>query len=323
MHSVLWGSLQQIRGKLPYRLVAFQCTLCFGVLFNTQATPILRRCLVSMHSVLWGSLQLPVVSIPVLDKSFNALCALGFSSTLPDIHGALPTSVSMHSVLWGSLQLCKRLAKATFGLVSMHSVLWGSLQHKREFFMNLLLSFNALCALGFSSTRCWCIAARPVVCFNALCALGFSSTFSPVHGVPCSGCFNALCALGFSSTRVGAEPMSREVFQCTLCFGVLFNKEGVVYRATLLVSMHSVLWGSLQLAINTNAIMRYCFNALCALGFSSTRFSPCLNNGDLSFNALCALGFSSTRQRVRRCCARQFQCTLCFGVLFNLETITS
>jgi len=82
MHSVLWGSLQPRFTAPPFHLIQFQCTLCFGVLFNFNH----RR----NHDH---------------PSSFNALCALGFSSTIPVTDGT-----------------------------------------------EILTSFNALCALGFSST---------------------------------------------------------------------------------------------------------------------------------------------------------------------------
>jgi len=57
MHSVLWGSLQ--RGRVTNAGVGleFQCTLCFGVLFNVSLAVPSPPFAVSMHSVLWGSLQ--------------------------------------------------------------------------------------------------------------------------------------------------------------------------------------------------------------------------------------------------------------------------
>ena len=200
----------------------------------------------------------------------------------------------------------------------MHFVLWGSLQLNSYFAVIAFVGFNALRALGFSST----VAGKEVSflpqSFNALRALGFSSTRSVVPRAITLLCFNALRALGFSSTTPQEVEAQMKKFQCTSCFGVLFNCPS---------SLRSVGCTS--------------FNALRALGFSSTNCSDPLGGRSESFNALRALGFSSTHGGgvggissnvsmhfvlwgslqpviiVSIITAVMFQCTSCFGVLFN------
>ena len=223
-----------------------------------------------MHFVLWGSLQ-----------------------RWPIAHATVREIVSMHFVLWGSLQLPYAAPGTNLVSVSMHFVLWGSLQRGGAGGQRFRLCFNALRALGFSSTRRQHPRPADRSGFNALRALGFSSTVGyalgdTLHGFQCTSCFgvlfnlpafcgkvmrpsfNALRALGFSSTTCQRETMLR-----------------------IKVSMHFVLWGSLQ-----------------QLGFTPVFLGSC-------FNALRALGFSSTWIGLTHQFPELFQCTSCFGVLFN------
>ena len=89
-------------------------------------------------------------------------------------------------------------------------------------------------------------------------------------------------------------------FQCTSCFGVFINVPYRVARLRLRVSMHFVLWGLHQLGAGCQHSTRLCFNALRALGSSSTRCFAWWFFGAASFNALRALGSSSTLLRSRK-----------------------
>ena len=185
---------------------------------------------------------------------------------------------------------------------------------------NLGVGFNALCALGFSSTRFYVLRER-------------------------NHSFNALCALGFSSTETTTICGKRKSFQCTLCFGVLFNLGTPWCAPTGRVSMHSVLWGSLQLCadvcerggvefqctlcfgvlFNLKKAMahgcRTCFNALCALGFSSTiMLSKWLSPRKVSMHSV-LWGSLQQKHYCKGDKDGKFQCTLCFGVLFNVREI--
>jgi len=108
-------------------------------------------------------------------------------------------------------------------------------------------------------------------------------------------------------------------FQCTSCFGVFINSPAPSpLRPRTLVSMHFVLWGLHQQRIHRQQFKRNSFNALRALGSSSTtmrvkqqfldlvsmhfvlwglhqprKMDLCISR--VSFNALRALGSSSTR----------------------------
>ena len=175
----------------------------------------------------------------------------------------------MHSVLWGSLQRTRNRVLRNLNTVSMHSVLWGSLQHTSRLRSCSRRSFNALCALGFSSTgqekgtgeREW--VSMHSVLWGSLqlravhehldgitfqCTLCFGVLFNMLHRGQTHTyvCFNALCALGFSSTYNGALPRSTVgVSMHSVLWGSL--QHGSLFRKRFLrVSMHSVLWGSLQ-----------------------------------------------------------------------------
>ena len=130
MHFVLWGSLQLLAAILLTMIWLFQCTSCFGVLFNFV-----------------------MAFDEALTASFNALRALGFSSTIGSRWHPGRELVSMHFVLWGSLQRRCRCIGRDAPKVSMHFVLWGSLQPDLRIGEGPSPCFNALRALGFSSTK--------------------------------------------------------------------------------------------------------------------------------------------------------------------------
>ena len=151
MHFVLWGLHQLDLPGYGYREFSFnalralgssstrmesrcnrhntfQCTSCFGVFINF-----------AQGSGSGGS------------QSFNALRALGSSSTYWHFGLEVVDYVSMHFVLWGLHQLgCLLFARASF--VSMHFVLWGLHQPSSHHLDEVVSSFNALRALGSSST---------------------------------------------------------------------------------------------------------------------------------------------------------------------------
>jgi len=128
----------------------------------------------------------------------------------------------MHFVLWGLHQ--QRTVVPFLGIrrVSMHFVLWGLHQH------------------------------------------GFSEEPYLEEG------FNALRALGSSSTRIYNANAADYKFQCTSCFGVFINNSYERKSRTTVVSMHFVLWGLHQLLSEFCLKRQECFNALRALGSSST-----------------------------------------------------
>jgi len=225
----------------------FQCTLCFGVLFNVKA---------AYESQ--------------INACFNALCALGFSSTMESNRTLKGGRVSMHSVLWGSLQLILELHGGT------------------------RVSFNALCALGFSSTKMKKIYAAIVLfqctlCFGVLFNVSGDGRWSPAI------CFNALCALGFSSTaRFTSLKVTSLVSMHSVLWGSLQPSVSILSSVPVLVSMHSVLWGSLQL------------NGYSKTGHGASVSMHSVLWGSLQLSATLAPGQED-----------RFQCTLCFGVLFN------
>jgi len=155
---------------------------------------------VSMHSVLWGSLQQRT----------------GMATTMA-------MSVSMHSVLWGSLQPELPGLWRDQSMVSMHSVLWGSLQRNEPTGLGRLPKFQCTLCFGVLFNLNHVMAQSLEKSFNALCALGFSSTSAWVCGVSfslfqCTLCFGVL----FNGV-VRVPQVQMYWFQCTLCFGVLFN----------------------------------------------------------------------------------------------------
>ena len=75
---------------------------------------------------------------------------------------------------------------------------------------------------------------------------------------------------GLHQQEPKAAQTTEAEFQCTSCFGVFINGAGFYTERYSHVSMHFVLWGLHQLRSAANRVYEICFNALRALGSSST-----------------------------------------------------
>ena len=126
-------------------------------------------------------------------------------------------------MLWGSLQLYKSGKVIDYGYVSMHFVLWGSLQLGRTQSRN--------------QTDC---VSMHFVLWGSL-QPGFVRRTHQRMVFQCTSCFGVL----FNIAPLH-KPRKMEQFQCTSCFGVLFNVSWNGRHHHWRVSMHFVLWGSLQ-----------------------------------------------------------------------------
>ncbi len=182
--------------------------------------------------------------------------------------------VSMHFVLWGLHQPTVFISPDLVSVFQCTSCFGVFINVKSKTIVpSAGICFNALRALGSSSTRAWTSNACKWGSFNALRALGSSSTWN--RGIRCqifqvSMHFVLWGLHQLTDTRIAREGY-RE-FQCTSCFGVFINQN--VFGASfgeVTVSMHFVLWGLHQHTIYVIATpVQECFNALRALGSSST-----------------------------------------------------
>jgi len=157
------------------------------------------------------------------------------------------------------------------------------------------MSFNALCALGFSSTNPPAVLLDPLkvsmhsVLWGSLQRVVPQFSSGCVHAFQCTLCFGVLFNLIKKNRRRYVM-----AFQCTLCFGVLFNRHWRKRRRQKKVSMHSVLWGSLQRSFRQCLICLALFQCTLCFGVLFNYWLLPVSARALGFNALCALGFSST-----------------------------
>jgi len=321
MHFVLWGLHQLESSAGTHRLSkGFNALRALGSSSTKHKGNSHAKRIVSMHFVLWGLHQPCVellVSLPLCVSMHFVLWGLHQPAKIR----SLPAwnKVSMHFVLWGLHQPIFIGAILLHQKVSMHFVLWGLHQPfvddgcKGDCQFQCTSCFGVFINMGVRET------ATMVLSFNALRALGSSSTRDNSRITGKQGGFNALRALGSSSTRVtGVVVVCRFVSMHFVLWGLHQRKSRYCSVHRERVSMHFVLWGLHQLYTSRRLAMRTQVSMHFVLWGLHQRLPRHVGKIRDRFNALRALGSSSTWKRNSTGKTLMFQCTSCFGVFINL-----